>query len=497
MTLLPALPIVIPLATAAMCLATAASRRVQRRLALAGSSAQLVASIALLATVRSEGIQVLEVGSWAPPFGISLVADLLSASMTVITAIIGLATVVYSLQSMDANRERFGYYAILQVLLMGVSGSFLTGDAFNLFVWFEVMLMSSFVLLALGGEQEQLEGALTYVTINLFSSALFLSGAALLYGAVGTLNLADAAERLRGGNVPVYIEGALAMLFLTCFGIKAAIFPLFFWLPGSYHTPPIAVTAVFAGLLTKVGVYALVRFFTLVFPGHGVDVHGILVWLAGFTMVTGVLGAAAQSDVRRILSFHIVSQIGYMVMGLALATPLALAGTVFYLIHHILVKTNLFFVSGIVARMQGGYELSRVGGFASKPVVAGLFLIPALSLAGIPPLSGFFAKLALVKAGIEIESYGIVAAALGTSLLTLYSMTKIWNEAFWKAVPDGIAAPRSAGGIGLMLLPSIVLASLTVVIGLGAGWLFALSIDASSQLLDPRAYVDAVLGSRR
>jgi multicomponent Na+:H+ antiporter subunit D len=300
--------------------------------------------------------------------------------------------------------------------------------------------------------------------------------------------MADLAERLH--LAPPAVVDALAMLFLVAFGIKAAVFPLFFWLPASYHTPPAAVSAVFAGLLTKVGVYALIRVFTLVFaerPGFAPD---LILWVAGLTMVTGVLGAAAQGEFRRILSFHIVSQIGYMIMGLGLGTPLALAGSVFYITHHIVVKTNLFLVSGIVHRLQGTLELPRLGGlYAHRPGLALVFLVSALSLAGLPPLSGFFAKLALVRAGLEDGRFAIVATALAVSLLTLYSMTKIWSEAFWKdgAPPPPVRSPALLG-------PSLALAALTVAIGLGAGPLFEISLRTAGQLVEPSAYIRAVLG---
>jgi multicomponent Na+:H+ antiporter subunit D len=253
------------------------------------------------------------------------------------------------------------------------------------------------------------------------------------------------------------------------------------------------VSALFAGLLTKVGVYAMIRAFTLIFVQDPGFTHGLLLWMAGFTMVTGVLGAAHQRELRRILSFHIVSQIGYMLMGLALYTPLALAGSVFYLIHHIVVKTNLFLVAGAIEKLRGTGRLASLGGlYASRPGLALLFLVPALSLAGIPPLSGFWAKLLLVKAGLDRESWAIVAAALVVSLLTLFSMTKIWAEVFWKAPPVPVAAE---GRLDATLVgPILALAAITVAIGLGAGPVLDFSLEASRQLMEPRIYIEAVLG---
>jgi len=504
MNLLLVLPLVIPLLSAALSLLAWRRIALQRMLAVVGTAALLGCGVALLATVWTNGIAASQMGAWPAPFGITLVADLFSAIMVVLAGLIGLAVAVYSLASMDEPRESFGYYPLLHVLLMGVCGAFLTGDLFNLYVWFEVMLMASFVLLALGGEPDQLRGAIKYVTLNLVASALFLAAVGILYGIAGTLNMADLARKLEDVAEPGTLT-ALAMLFLIAFGIKAAIFPLFFWLPASYHTPPVAVSAVFAGLLTKVGVYALIRVFTLIFVGDTGFTHTLILVMAGATMVTGVLGAAAQYEFRRILSFHIISQIGYMILGLGLAgltsspavATLALAGSVFYVMHHIIVKTNLFLISGVVYRLGGSFELKKLGGlYRSSPMLAILFLIPAMSLAGMPPLSGFFAKLSLVQAGLAAEQYAIVAVTLVVGLLTLFSMTKIWAEAFWKDQPAPITEPleMTAGERWKLMLPIVLLAALTVTIGIAAEPVFQLALRAAEQLVDREAYIRAVLG---
>jgi len=515
MNALIVLPLIIPLTAAALSLLAWREVRLQRWLAVVGTAALLVAGIALWIGVYRDGIQVTFVGGWPAPYGIVLVADLLSATMVLVTGVIGLAGAVYSLADIDRDRESFGYYPLLHMLLMGVCGAFLTGDLFNLYVWFEVMLMASFVLLALGGEPAQVRGALVYVTLNLLTSAIFLAAVGIVYGTTGTLNLADLAVKLNDDATPAGLNNLLAMFFLVAFGIKAAAFPLFFWLPASYHTPPVVVSAVFAGLLTKVGVYTLIRFFTLLFIHDTLFTHGLILVVAGLTMVAGVLGAAAQSEFRRILSFHIISQIGYMLMGLGLfglvtgaeLKVLCLAGSIFYIVHHILVKTNLFLVSGLVHRLRGTYELKQLGGlYRSRPFLAMLFAVPALSLAGIPPLSGFFAKLALVRAGLEAQQYAIVATALVVSLLTIFSMTKIWAEAFWKAAPGDVAGDDTEGSLvaaqplpplpRTMVWPAALLAAMTVAIGLSAGPLFDVSIKAAEQLVDREAYLNAVLGGK-
>lgn len=496
-----ALPIFIPLLAGALSVLCWRSVRWQRGIAVAGSFALLVASIVLLQTTRAEGFVVMQMGGWAAPFGITLVADLLSAIMVVLAGIIALAIAVYSLASTPERHERFGYYPLMHLLLAGVCGAFVTGDIFNLFVWFEVMLLASFALLTLGGERAQMEGAIKYVTLNLFSSAIFLSAVGLLYGTVGTLNMADIGQKLAQVEHTGMVN-VLAMMFLVCFGIKAAAFPLFFWLPASYHTPLVAVSALFAALLTKVGVYALYRVFTLMFTGDMAYTHTLLLWMAGATMLTGVLGAAAQFEFRRILSFHIISQIGYMLLGLALFTPLAIVGGVFYIMHHIIVKANLFLVSGLVYRLTGSYDLKALGGvYKYRPGIAVLFLIPALSLAGVPPLSGFFAKFILVRAGLEMQAWTITAIALLVGLLTLYSMIKIWAEVFWKAPPEQLNTARLEGrhkdrDVWLMQLPIAALALCTLFIGLNGQPIYELANAAAQQLLDPTQYIQAVLGEQ-
>ena len=495
MKILLLLPPLIPMVTAVLCLLAWRRRSIQRALGVAGCGGLLVSAVVLLRAVWGGDILTLEVGSWPAPFGIVFVADLFSAIMVLLAGIIGLAVVVYSLATVDAERESFGYYPLLNLLLMGVAGAFLTGDIFNMFVWFEVLLISSFVLLALGGEQPQMEGAIKYVTLNLLSSALFLAAVAILYGITGALNFADLARELAQTKAPG-LTTAAAMLFLVAFGIKAAIFPLFFWLPASYHTPPVAVSAIFSGLLTKVGVYALIRVFTMLFTQDVGYTHTILLVMAALTMVVGILGALAQDELRRLLSFQVVSHIGYMLMGLALFTPLAVAGAIFYMAHDAIVKTNLFLLSGVAQRAGGTFELKKLGGlYRSAPLVAALFLIPALSLAGMPPLSGFFAKLALVQAGVATGQYAMVAVALLVGLLTLLSMMRVWQEAFWKPRPADAPAAVAPGSAG-MLAPIVALALITVAIGLGAEPVFQLTQRAAAQLMEPARYVEAVLGGR-
>ncbi len=489
------LPLILPLFLAILTLLVWHKLVWQRVVAVSGSALLLGCGLALLGLVEREGIQVVQVGNWPPPYGISLVVDRLSALMVTVASGLALLIAVFSLGSMDEARLRFGFYPLFFVLLMGVCGAFITGDIFNLYVWFEVMLMASFVLIALGGERAQLEGALKYVILNLLSSALFLTATAVLYSLTGTLNMADLSIRLRATIAPDLVT-TVAVMYMVAFSIKAAVFPLFFWLPASYHTPPVTVTALFSGLLTKVGVYALVRVFTLLFLADVAFTHTLLLVLGGLTMVTGVLGAAAQYDIRRLLSFHIISQIGYLLMGLGLFSQSSLAATLYFMVHVIMAKAVLFLVAEVMYRLGGTFDLRRLGGlYRAYPWLALGFLIPALSLAGIPPLSGFFGKLALVQAGLALGQGVIVGVSLGVSLLTLFSMTKIWQEAFWKPAESALRPLSGSWGQRFALIaPIVVMGLITIGLGLWAEPLYAFALRAAAQLLDPGLYVAAVMG---
>jgi len=497
------LPIIVPMAVGAIGLVIRRHPLVQMTFGLVGAGAHLVTAVLLLRRVMEEGIVVTVLGGWVAPYGIVLAVDFLSAAMVCIASFMALVVAIYSLAEVSRARIKFGYFTLYHMLLAGVCGAFMTGDIFNLYVWFEVMLMSSFVLLVLGGGRSQIEGAVKYVTLNLFSSVIFLSAIGILYGKTGSLNFADLAVKLEDFPEPRLIT-ALSLMFLISFGIKAGLFPLFFWLPASYHTPPVPVTTIFSALLTKVGVYALIRVFTLVFTPDPYILGNMLAWIAGLTMVTGVLGAVAQYDFRRLLSFHIISQIGYLIMGLSLAvgakTPeqaqLALAATVFFMFHVIIAKSALFLVAGIAQRLKGTFDLKQLGGlYREQPFLAALFLIAALALAGIPPLSGFFAKFALIRASLEAEAYGLAATALVVSILTLYSMIKIWGEAFWKDQPEVLPLqPNHIPPGWLMYTPVILLVGIAVGMGVFAEPVAEYAMIAGGQLLDKSLYVDAVMG---
>jgi multicomponent Na+:H+ antiporter subunit D len=485
------LPILLPLVTAVAMLTTSARPVRQRWLALVGSIALLASGTMLFARVEAGGIQVLQVGGWPAPFGITLVADLLAALLVVAVGVVAVAVAAAGFAGVDPRREAFGYHPLIQILLMGVSGAFLTGDLFNLYVFFEVMLVASFVLMALHRTRAQLEGAFKYVTLNLIASSIFLTALGLLYGMAGTLNMADLA-RVWPSIRATGMDAVLAVLFVIAFSIKAGLFPLFFWLPASYHTPPAAVGAVFAGLLTKVGVYALMRIFTLLFQeGPGFLVTLLLV-MSVATMVIGLIAALRERDFRRILSFNLVGHIGYTTASLSVLTPAALAGGIFYVVHHIVVITNLFLVSGVLLRLRRTTGISRLGGLYGKyPLFSALAMVPVFSLAGVPPLSGFLGKLAIVEGTFVSGSYWVGAMVLAVGLLTLLSMGRTWTEAFW-APESGVSEATTPGMPLLIAITGLSL--VTLAISIGAGPLFEVTLRAAEQLLQRDEYIRAVLG---
>jgi multicomponent Na+:H+ antiporter subunit D len=442
MNALVPLPVLLPLCATGLSLTFGIRlARFQRIISVAVLTAVLGLSVALMIAADRQGPLSVHLGGFAPPLGITLVADRLSGLMLTVSSAVTLAVLVYSLGQGMADRDKETPVAVFHpaylILVAGVSLTFIAGDLVNLYVGFEIMLVASFVLLTLGGTGPRIRAGSTYVIISLFSSMLFLTAIAMTYAAAGTANLAQLAVRLPG--LPLGVQTLIQAMLLTVFAIKAAVFPLAAWLPDSYPTAPAPVTAVFAGLLTKVGIYCMLRGETLLFPGNRLG--DLLMAAALASMVVGILGAVAQTDLKRLLSFTLISHIGYMVFGIGLATRDAYGGAIFYVAHHITVLTTLFLVAGLMERRGGTNELTRLGGLAgAAPLLAVLFFVPAMNLAGIPPLSGFIGKLGLMRAGVAdggVWAWILVAGASVTSLLTLYVMAKVWNLAFWRAEPPG------------------------------------------------------------
>ncbi len=484
--------IVAPLLAAAGGLGWRANARARDAVILAGLAVAMAASFAMLHGVSQRGVHVVRVGGWGPDLGIVLVADLLAALVQPLALAIIFVVEVFAIgqrrTAWGTNPELAG--PLLCVLTSGVSLAVLTGDLFTLFVAFELILVSSYVLLTNQGRRSQIRSGMTYVVMNIFASTLFLFGLGFVYAATGTVNLALLADR-----IPELSDGVrlgIGAWFFVVFGTKAAVFPLFSWLPDSYPTAPTTITAVFAGLLTKIGIYAMIRFHTLT----GMDDLGpVMLLIAGVTMIVGGLGALAQADVKRILSFHIISQIGYMLMGLGLFSAAGTTAAILFLIHQMPVKTVLFLVGGLIENDQGTSTLERSGGMAARrPVIAAMFAIPALSLAGIPPFSGFAAKLAVITAAIDEDAVAIAAVALLAGALTLLSMAKIWLGVFWGPTAENLSpVPTKRRNQRIMMAATGLAVAGTLAISLLAGVLFDLSDRASRDLRSPGAYISEVL----
>ncbi|OXM16110.1 proton-conducting transporter membrane subunit [Paenibacillus herberti] len=534
------LPLLLPLCTAVLLLFFKERIQLQRIISAAGQSATAIACVLLLVQTGSSGIQLLAMGGWAAPYGIVFTADFFAALLVTAATITAGFCLAFSFGTVGSEREKFYFYPFFQFLMAGVNGSFLTGDLFNLFVCFEVLLISSYALLVLGGTKGQLRATLSYMLINILSSTLFVAAVAYLYGVTGTLNMAHLSVRIaeagQGG-----ILNVIAVLFLIVFSLKAGLF-LFFWLPSAYQAPPPAVSALFAALLTKVGIYALVRTFTLLFPGDPGVTHVWIAWMAGATMILGAVGALASKDVMRILNFNIVISVGFVAFGLAVANEASLQGVVFYLLHDMAAKALLFLLGGMMIREAGADQLSAMGGLISRaPWLGWMFLVAALAAAGIPPLSGFGGKLLLLQGGLQAQSYVLTAISLFSSLIVLYTLVRLFIKAFWGEQPAGPAtavvaeadrvsnaaaktdartdadaqtkpdvaanavafatAAKASHGSATQprntsrghLVVAGVLCLIVVLMGVGSEWMAQAAAEAARTLVDPSVYIEAVL----
>jgi len=514
MTALVPLVVLVPLLGAAVTLALGFRPQAQRIVAIVALVIELGLGIALLLAVDAGGPLAMELGGWSAPFGIVLVVDRLSAVMVLVSALVLLAVLLFSVGQGIADGDEETPVSIYNptylILTTGVMVAFVSGDLFNLYVGFEILLVASYVLITLGGTEARIRAGVTYVIVSLLSSLLFLASIAMVYGALGTVNLAQVAARMQ--DLPADVQVLLHVMLLVAFGIKAAVFPLSFWLPDSYPSAPAPVTAAFAGLLTKIGVYAIIRVETVIFPGP--ELNPALMVVALLTMVVGALGAVAQADIKRILSFTLVSHIGYMILGVALGTAAGTAAAIYYIAHHIVIQTTLFLAAGLVEREAGSTSITRIGGLlASAPLVAVLFFVPALNLGGIPPFSGFIGKLGLFQAAAEqgdALAYVLIGAGALVSLLTLYALVRVWNLAFWRPAGEvegdetrllrtveeaphsttTIAATRATSR--LMTVSTVLMVVVGIALTVFAGPLYGLADRAADNLDGPEQYIQIV-----
>jgi multicomponent Na+:H+ antiporter subunit D len=506
MSALVPLLVTLPLLGAAIALIAGRHRRTQVAVSITTLTVVFViAAILLWAVDGSNEALAVSVGGWPIPFGIILYVDRLAALLVLVSSLVLLAVLLFSVGQGAADGDDDTPVSIFHptylILAAGIFNAFIAGDLFNLYVGFEILLVASYVLITLGSTESRIRAGVIYIVVSLVSSILFLAAIAMIYGALGTVNIVQISQRMN--ELPQETQLVLHLMLLLAFAIKAAVFPLSFWLPDSYPTAPAPVTAVFAGLLTKVGVYAMIRTETEMFLDN--DVNFLLLIVAIATMIVGVLGALAQAELKRILSFTLVSHIGYMIFGLAIATPAAIGATIYYMVHHIVVQTTLFLAVGLIERRAGSTSILRVKGLMrAAPVIAILYFIPAINLGGLPPFSGFIGKYSLFDAAAEVGTpimMVLIVAGIVTSLLTLYALMRAWNLAFWREEDDSAEtearisylgdAPAAAVETERRVIPKIMTAAtagmvgVTVALTVFAGPLYEVCERIGAALLEP------------
>ncbi len=485
------LPVALCIATGAVLMTMRHATRHHPAVAIAALCLLVMLDAALLWKVATQGPFTMVMGRWLPPFGIAFTADMTGALFSLAAAIVALAGAAHARREIDANGMRYGFYPFLMLLMAGVTGAFLTGDIFNLYVWFEVLLISSFGLLVLGSTREQIDGALKYAILNLIATTLFLVTVGYLYAIFGTLNMADIALKATGlrDSAPLM---TLTGLFALAFAMKAAAFPVNFWLPASYHTPRIVVSALFAGLLTKIGIYALLRVMVMLFPVQREELSIVIAVSAVLTMVLGAMGALAQNDLRRMLGYIVISGIGSMMAGIAIGTPSGVSGAIFYALHSMVLMTALYLATGHAARLGGSFSLAALGGlYRRSPWFSGLVLALFFAGAGLPPFSGFWPKAVLVKSAIDIGAWWLAAAILLSGFIATIAFARVFLLGFWRPAEVSAAKPALPPDAP-SLIPLLGLTLLVVLFGLFPESLLDLSQQAAAGLGDPQAYIGSV-----
>ncbi|NWJ25193.1 Na+/H+ antiporter subunit D [Rhizobium sp. RM] len=486
------LPIALCIGTGAVLMMLRKSIRLHATIAISSLGLLVFLNAALLRKVVFDGPFTMVMGRWLPPFGIAFTADLTGALLALAASIVAFAAAIHASVDIDNSGRRYGFFPFLMLLMAGVNGAFLTGDIFNLYVWFEVLLISSFGLIVLGSTREQIDGALKYAILNLIGTTLFLISVGYLYAIFGTLNMADIALKATELRATAPLM-TLATLFALAFAMKAAAFPVNFWLPASYHTPRIVVSALFGGLLTKVGIYSLLRVMVMLFPVEREELSLVIAISAVLTMVLGAMGALAQNDIRRMLGYIVISGIGYMMAGVAIGTPAGVGGAIFYALHSVVLMTALYLVAGHAARLGGGWTLTALGGLYKR---APWFSAAALALffagSGLPPFSGFWPKAVLVKSALDIGAWWLAAGILLSGFIATIAFGRVFILCFWcpqtveTPVPS-IPAPKPPS-----FAPVVILTLFVVFFGLFPQTLLDLSQQAAEGLGNPARYIQSV-----
>ncbi len=494
-------PIVLPAIMAPILLMGARHDIVLARIFSIASTVALLGIALALTTMVSDGtILTYALGNWVAPFGIVLVADRLSVMMLVLTAALALAVLFFAIDGGDRDGRHF--HALYQFQLMGINGAFLTGDFFNLFVFFEVLLIASYGLMVHGGGASRVKAGVQYVAINLVGSTLFLIAVGMIYSVAGTLNMADLAVKvpqIAAGDQALLQAGALLLLLVFC--VKAALVPVHFWLPGTYANASAPVAALFA-IMTKVGAYCVIRLYILAF---GADA-GAATWLAApwllpaalVTLSLGMLGVLAARRLGQLASFAVIGSMGLLLVGVALFTPVALSAALYYLLHSTLAGAVLFLIADLLARRRPGEDdaLTVAPRFSQLSLLAGAFFVAAIAATGMPPLSGFIGKLLILDAALDSSQFALIwTLILGTSLIAIIGFGRAGSTLFWKSTEQAGSFPAAAENNALALVAIGLLLAGNVGLTLFAGPLTTYLDATAEQIFSTQHYIEAVLGS--
>ncbi|MFZ5594969.1 MAG: monovalent cation/H+ antiporter subunit D [Pseudomonadota bacterium] len=492
-------PVVLPVLAAVLVLLAGRRQTLTRAISVVSTSGLAAVALALLIAADTGEYQVYTLGQWAAPFGIVLVLDRLSALMLLLTAVVGVCSLLYAVQGCDQQGKNF--HALFQFQLMGLNGAFLTGDLFNLFVFFEVFLIASYGLLAHGGGEARLRAGIHYVVINLAGSALFLIAVSLLYGVLGTLNMADLALKVAAADIEdAALIRSAALLLLVVFALKAALFPLYFWLPDAYSSASAPVAALFS-IMTKAGVYSILRVYTLVFGAEA----GAAQWVAApwllpaalATLALGMLGALASRRLKGLIAYLTVASVGTLMAAVGLFSVDGIGAALYYMAHSTLIIAVLFLLSDLIARQRGDHRdhLERAAPVAQPVLLGVLFFAGAIGVAGLPPLSGFIGKVMVLQSATATGAvYWVWGVVLAGGLLSIISLSQAGSLLFWntdvKAEKPPLAAPASAAAI----MPVAALLAGIAALSALAQPMKRFAGDAAVQLLHPAGYIRSVLG---
>ncbi len=491
-SILPILTVILPLISAVIIL-LCSEVKLRRLMASTASLIQVAYTVMMMIGVQIHHILITPMGGWAAPFGIMLTVDSLSAIMALLTSIIGVAIIHISITEKTEKQEHLLRVPLLFFILAGITLTFVTGDLFNLFVAFEIMLLSSYGLLTLELDKAQLHHAFPYLIINIIGGVLFLCTAGLAYSLFGSLNFADIAitSTLIQNDPRIVMIAAMLML---VFGLKAGFFPLHYWLPNSYPKLPAAVSALFASLLTKVGIYGLLRIFGTMLPHQLWGIYSIVLFLAIPTMIIGAFGALQRSSIREILSFNLINHIGIIMVSIGLFTQESLAAVVYYIIHHIVVIASLFLLAGLIEDKAGSGDIQKLGNiWQTAPIITFLFLIQSLSLVGFPPFSGFWGKWMVISETMALGASIFVLIIVLTSIITLWSLLRIIVTGLWASAPDtNDILPNHKLSKNTAII-TLSLVTLSLIIGFNPNLVIKTARQTSQSLLNPLEYTNIVM----